>query len=99
MLTQSDVWKLQDAKARFSEVVRRARAGEPQRVTLHGKEAVAVVDTSRFDIVPKAVEPRTMREFIEESARYRLDVDFDFDEPLAMDFPEPQTQSNRRKKK
>ena len=26
-MTQDDVWKLQDAKARFSELVRRARAG------------------------------------------------------------------------
>jgi prevent-host-death family protein len=36
-------WKLHDAKARFSEVVRRARADGPQRVTIHGKEAVVIV--------------------------------------------------------
>jgi prevent-host-death family protein len=36
-------WKLQDAKARFSEVVRRARAEGPQRVTVHDKEAVVIV--------------------------------------------------------
>ncbi len=36
-------WKLQDAKAHFSEVVRRARTDGPQRVTMHGKDAVVIV--------------------------------------------------------
>jgi prevent-host-death family protein len=80
MLTPSDTWKLQDAKARFSELVRQARTGAPQRVTVHGKEAVAVVDTTRFDIVPKTTKPRTMRDFIEASKKYRLDVDIDFEQ-------------------
>jgi prevent-host-death family protein len=44
----TDTWKLQDAKARFSELVRRARAGKPQQVTMHGREAVVVVDPERF---------------------------------------------------
>ncbi|MBM3527129.1 MAG: type II toxin-antitoxin system Phd/YefM family antitoxin [Alphaproteobacteria bacterium] len=99
MLTKSDIWKLQDAKAKFSEVVRRARAGEPQHVTVHGKEAVAVVDTSRFDIVAKAIRSGTMRTFLEESRKYRVDMDFDFDRPLPMDFPEPRLGSKRGKKK
>jgi prevent-host-death family protein len=85
MLTKSDTWKLQDAKARFSELVRRARAGEPQRVTVHGKEAVAVVDTERFDIVPKPKKPRTMREFIEGSKKYRgLAEGIDFESSFPM---------------
>ena len=36
-------WKLEDAKARFSEVVRRARADGPQRVTVRGQDAVVVI--------------------------------------------------------
>src|SRR5262245_59397208 len=69
----ADTWKLQDAKARFSEVVRRARAGKPQHVTVHGQEAVAVIDTTRFEIRPKEDKPkqRTMAEFIERSKKYR----------------------------
>jgi antitoxin Phd len=66
----ANTWKLQDAKARFSEVVRRARAGEPQQVTLHGEEAVVVVDPKRFDVRPKQDAPRTMAEFIEFSKKY-----------------------------
>ena len=36
-------WQLQTAKARFSELFRRARAEGPQYVTRQGKEAVVVV--------------------------------------------------------
>ena len=67
----ANIWKLQDAKARFSEVVRKAREGEPQQVTVHGEEAVVVVNTKRFDVKPKEAEPRTMADFIDASKKYR----------------------------
>jgi prevent-host-death family protein len=35
-------WQLQDAKNRFSELVRRAQKEGPQTVTLHGKPAAVV---------------------------------------------------------
>lgn len=41
-------WALQDAKAGFSEVVRRARETGPQRVTLHGKDAVVIVSAEEY---------------------------------------------------
>jgi prevent-host-death family protein len=47
-LTPSPAWTLQDAKARFSEVVRRARAEGPQRVTLHGRDAVVVLSAEDY---------------------------------------------------
>jgi prevent-host-death family protein len=40
---------LQDAKARFSEVVRLAREIGPQRVTVRGKDAVVVIASEEFD--------------------------------------------------
>lgn len=43
-----DSWKLQDAKARFSEVVDRAIEDGPQVVTRHGKKAVVVVAYEDF---------------------------------------------------
>ena len=42
-------WRLQDAKAQFSEVVRRARDHEPQRVTVHGRDAVVVIAAEDYD--------------------------------------------------
>ena len=41
-------WQLQDAKARFSEVVRRARQEGPQHVTVHGREEVVIVAAEEF---------------------------------------------------
>jgi prevent-host-death family protein len=36
-------WVLQDAKARFSELVRRVRTQGPQHVTVHGRDEVVVI--------------------------------------------------------
>ncbi len=89
-MTEIDTWKLQDAKARFSELVRRARAGKPQRVTVHGKDAVVVVDAERYEIRPKSRRSRTMVGFIEESKKYRGVTDgIDFERPLGMTFDHP----------
>ena len=41
-------WRLQDAKARFSELVRLAHSHGPQHVTLHGRDSVVVVDAVEF---------------------------------------------------
>ena len=41
-------WKLEEAKARFSEVVRLARERGPQRVTVHGREAVVVLSAADY---------------------------------------------------
>ena len=41
-------WRLQDAKARFSELVRLAHSDGPQHVTLHGRDAVVVVDAMEY---------------------------------------------------
>lgn len=84
----TNTWKLQDAKARFSELVRKAREGEPQEVTVHGKRAVAVVDLDRFEVKPKEFRDERTEGFAEASAKYRLDVDFDFDRPLYLTFPQ-----------
>ena len=42
MNKHSRIWSLQEAKAKFSEVVRRAQTEGPQTVTVHGKEAVTI---------------------------------------------------------
>ena len=45
----SNTWSLQEAKARFSEVVRLAESKGPQYVTRHGQRAVVVLDGEEFD--------------------------------------------------
>jgi len=51
-------WKLEDAKARFSELVRRARTEGPQRVTVRGKDAVVVIAVETLDKLLPPEKPR-----------------------------------------
>ena len=41
-------WQLQDAKNRFSELVRLARAEGPQTVTVHGRPAAVVLSAEAY---------------------------------------------------
>jgi prevent-host-death family protein len=41
-------WQLQEAKQRFSEVVRSARSEGPQVVTKHGDEVAVVLDIREY---------------------------------------------------
>lgn len=45
---QTGSWRLHDAKARFSELVRRAKRDGPQLVTVHGRDEVVVVAADEF---------------------------------------------------
>ena len=51
-------WRLQDAKARLSEVVRQAQQRGPQRVTLHGRDAVVLVRADEFDRMRRPISGR-----------------------------------------
>jgi prevent-host-death family protein len=68
-------WRLQDAKAKFSEVVRQARQRGPQRVTLHGRDAVVVVRAEDFDRMRRPVSGRDIVAAL--SASPLADVDFE----------------------
>jgi prevent-host-death family protein len=41
-------WLLQDAKARFSELVRRVHSEGPQHVTVRGRDEVVVISVEEF---------------------------------------------------
>jgi prevent-host-death family protein len=41
-------WLLQDAKARFSELVRRVHSEGPQHVTVHGRDEVVVIAAEEY---------------------------------------------------
>src|SRR5262249_54067411 len=64
--TRPGTWKLQDAKARFSEVVRKAQTEGPQHVTVHGKDAVVVVSASQYAAtIPSKAKGLTGEAFVE----------------------------------
>ena len=41
-------WQLQDAKARFSELVKSAQRDGPQRITVHGRPAAVLLSHSDY---------------------------------------------------
>ncbi len=45
---QSGHWPLHDAKARFSELVRKVRSEGPQHVSVHGREEVVVITVDDY---------------------------------------------------
>jgi len=47
-VAKKNTWSLQDAKARFSEVVRLAETQGPQHVTRHGGEAVVIIRSEEY---------------------------------------------------
>ena len=85
-------WKLEDAKSHFSDLVRRARAQGPQRVTLRGQDAVVVLSAADYArLAPAASQPNLAALFadspfarldgfqdtlVRESARHRPPPDF-----------------------
>lgn len=51
------VWPLQDAKNRFSAVVKAAAAGPAQLVTVHGVPAAVVMSPLEFERLRQGVSP------------------------------------------
>ena len=49
-------WQLQEAKNKFSQVVKQAQQGKPQYITVHGKPAAVIVS---IDDYQKLNQPRT----------------------------------------
>jgi prevent-host-death family protein len=79
---QSQPWQLQTAKARFSELFRRARTEGPQVVTRQGKEQVVVLPAEQFAQLTKRLrQPKSLVRFFAESplAHVKLDLSRDSD--------------------
>jgi prevent-host-death family protein len=47
-------WRMQDAKARFSEVIERAQHDGPQEITRHGKPRAVVVSVTEYERLRKS---------------------------------------------
>ena len=79
-LAPGQIWKLEDAKAKFSEVVRRAHSEGPQYVTVRGKPAVAIIDAAELERLLSESEPRMpLVDFMESLFVEGLDLARDMD--------------------
>lgn len=68
-------WALQDAKARFSEVVRRAKTEGPQRITVHGREEVIVVSVEEYRRVKGERTGQALVQVLQDSPLRDINID------------------------
>ena len=74
-------WQMQEAKARLSEVVKRAESEGPQDITLHGQSVAVLVSRSTFEHLSGS--RHSLVEFMRQSPLYDLeDIDFTRDSSL-----------------
>ena len=70
---KNNIWQLQDAKSKFSQLVDKAMHNKPQFVTKHGNNAVVVLS---FEDYKKITKPKTsLATFFKSSPLSELDLD------------------------
>jgi prevent-host-death family protein len=83
MITKPKKWQLQEAKNRFSELVRKASEEGPQTVTKHGKDSVIVLSAEDYR---KLEKPKTsLVEFFRTSPLSGVDLNTRRDQSPARD--------------
>ena len=71
-------WQLQTAKARFSDLFRRAHSDGPQWVTRQGKEAVVVLPAAEFErLQARSRQPHSLVQFFAESPLAKAAIDLE----------------------
>ena len=66
------LWQLQEAKARLSEVVKKAVKDGPQEITVHGEPAAVVISSKEYE---RLKHPRgSFVEFMRSSPLYGLEL-------------------------
>ena len=79
-------WQLQVAKARFSELFRRARSEGPQYITRQGKECVVMISDEQYErLAGKAHQPKNLLQFFRESPLVGVDLDLERDKDEGRD--------------
>jgi prevent-host-death family protein len=68
-------WLLQDAKARFSELVRRVRTEGPQHVTVHGRDEVVVIAAEEFRRLKGDATGQALIEAMQASPHREIDIE------------------------
>lgn len=71
-------WQVQTAKARFSELFRRARTEGPQLITRQGKEGVVMIADEQYErLIGTADQPKSLLQFFRESPLVGLELNFE----------------------
>ena len=66
-------WQLQQAKARLSELIKKAAKEGPQRITVHGTPAAIVISNDEYERLKRP--PESFVKFMRRSPLYGLKLD------------------------
>lgn len=81
-----EAWQIQTAKARFSEVFRRARTEGPQRITRQGKDGVVMLAEEQYErLVGKSHQPKSLVQFFRASPLVGVELDLERDRDAGRD--------------
>jgi len=69
------VWQLQEAKARFSELVNEVEHGEYQIITKNGNEVAVIISKEEFEKLQKP--KNTLLDFFSEAPYPEVDLDLE----------------------
>jgi antitoxin Phd len=73
-------WQLQDAKARLSEVVKKAEKEGPQGITVHGHSAAVVISSKEYK---RLKQPQaSFVSFMRQSPLYGVELDLKREQTL-----------------
>jgi prevent-host-death family protein len=77
------MWQLQEAKARLSEVVKKAATEGPQKITVHGEPAAVLISSEEYHRLkhPKG----SFVQFMRRSPLYGLKLDLRREQNLTRD--------------
>lgn len=68
-------WPVQDAKARFSELLRTSLSDGPQMVTLRGQEAAVLVPADEWRRLQQTARPSLKDILLGDGPRFELDLE------------------------
>ena len=68
-------WQLQEAKAKFSELVQKAIDEGPQTVTRRGKPSVVVLSAEQFDLMEK--RQISLKDLLQSAPWHELEIERD----------------------
>jgi prevent-host-death family protein len=77
------VWQLQEAKARFSELVQKAMDEGPQTVTRRGKPSVVVLSAEQFELMKK--RQISLKDLLRSAPWHELEIERDKSPPRDVD--------------
>ncbi|MCI0412928.1 type II toxin-antitoxin system Phd/YefM family antitoxin [bacterium] len=78
-----DTWQLQEAKARLSELIKKAAKEGPQRITVHGAPVAVVISSDEYERLKNP--PGSFVKFMRRSPLYGLRLNLQREQTLSRD--------------